>query len=155
MSKVGRVSAMIAVAIATAMLLHYDRMFYATLTKTGAAEAWSIVVWACAMLCILSMALTVALSRASKHADATWPLVEVIALPLLVVYARVVEGTEWEGWLLEVIYAASAIAFMAACAKVVRAAFQRRWLKATCSVIVLSLAATWTMAASAMILWFI
>jgi len=149
-----------AVAIATATLLHYARKFHATLATTGAAQGWAILVWVCSMLCILSIAMAVGLSRASKYSPATWPLFEGIALPLVIVYMRVVEEPWWIAWPLrnytfELFYAVSAIAFMTVCAKVVRAIFQRRWIKAGCNLTVLLLAATCTLAASAMILWFV
>jgi hypothetical protein len=149
-----------AVAVATAMLLHYARKFYATLTTTGAAQGWSVLVWVCSMLCIVSIAMAIGLSGSSKHVRATWPLIEGAALPLVIVYLRVVEESGWEGWplsryVLELFYAVSAVAFMSACAKVVRAVYQRHWFKAACGMIVILFAATWTLAASAMILWFV
>ena len=160
MTRAGRVSAVFTVAIATATVLHCARRFHATLTTTGAAQSWAILVWVCSMLCILSIAMAVGLSRASKYWPATWPLFEGVALPLVIVYMRVVEEMWWISWPLrnytfELFYAVSAMAFMTACAKVVRSMCQRHWIKAGCNLTVLLLAATWTLAASAMILWFV
>jgi hypothetical protein len=150
-------------AVATVLLFEWIRRNHSPVGRLASVtdERLALLVWALSIAIVISAPAAYSFSAASRHVPGKWPLFEVTALGLAMVYVRVsdepfgitlpLRGDE----MFDLLYITSVLSFMTACPKLVRAASQRRWAKAGASLVVTLIAAIFAVTSSAMMLWFV